>query len=131
MNSTSFDNWIKLEMQQKSSFAYWYNILQHIEYLLIFVRSFREADFPLLIASLEKLTSLFIALDRHNYGRWVPVFIQDLKMLKTSDEALFQQFMAVFSLLIEKVHRFLKLVMIKHKNITIKRSSRLQDTSIL
>ena len=89
-----FDDW--LNIQQGTSFLYWYNVLQHIKYLMMFVRSFREANFLLLIVSLEKLAILFFALDRHHYSRWVPVFIQDLKMLKTNNTALFNQFMNGF-----------------------------------
>ena len=86
-DSLLFDDWLKT--QQGTSFLCWYNVLQHIKYMMMFVRSFREANFLLLLVSLKKLTVLFFALDRHHYSRWVPVFIQDLKMLKTSNTALF------------------------------------------
>lgn len=58
----------------------------------MFVRSLREANLDLFVATLEKLCPLLFALDHVHYSRWVPVFVHDLKMLKVSDPSLFNEF---------------------------------------
>ena len=63
-------------------FHYWTNVLEAIKKVLIFIRSFREANFIMMISALEQLIPLFFALDHTHYTRWASVFLQDLKELK-------------------------------------------------
>ena len=89
----SFENWVMVSCDQ-TMFKYWYNVLQSIKTVFLFIRSFREANFPLFISTIEQLIPLFFALDRVNYSRWSSVFIQDLKELQKMHQPLFEHFVA-------------------------------------
>lgn len=73
-------------------FKYMYGIFQLMITILMLVRSFREANFKMLIAVLKDLAPLFFALDHTNYDRWLSVFIQDLQILPESNPTLFKEF---------------------------------------
>ena len=60
-------------------FAYWYHVMQHIKNVFFLTHLFRETNIDLLIAALEEIVPLFLALDHVKYTKWVSVFIQDLK----------------------------------------------------
>ena len=75
------------------SFIYWKGILAHQKNILLLVRSLREANFMLFIATLENLIPLFFSLDHTHYSRWLPVFVQELKMMSKENPELFQEFM--------------------------------------
>ena len=60
-------------------FAYWYHVMQHIKNVFFLIHLFRETNIDLLIAALEEIVPLFLALDHVKYTKWVSVFIQDLK----------------------------------------------------
>ena len=44
-----------------------------------------------MISSCEKLAQIFFALDHTQYARWLPVFIQDLKVLSVENPSLYAQ----------------------------------------
>ena len=53
--------------------------MQHIKNVFFLIHLFRETNIDLLIAALEEIVPLFLALDHVKYTKWVSVFIQDLK----------------------------------------------------
>ena len=71
-----------------------YGIFQLMITILMLVRSFREANFKMLIAVLKELKPLFFALDHTHYARWLSVFIQDPQILPESNPTLFKEFVA-------------------------------------
>ena len=62
----------------------------------LLVKSQREANFELFIATLDKLCSIVFALDHVHYSRWLPVFVHELKLLKIADPDLFAKFQEGF-----------------------------------
>ena len=50
--------------------------------LLSFVRSLRQGNFELYIASLKKLAPWMFALDHINYAHWLPIHLRDMLLLK-------------------------------------------------
>ena len=70
-----------------------YDIFQFMTWILMFVRSFREANFLLIIATLKKEIPLFFALDHTNYSRWLPVFINDLDTLPDTNPEFYREFL--------------------------------------
>ena len=89
---SSLDEWTDQKKETSTIFKYYCGLLEHLRHINLFVRSLREANFELFISSLEKVCPLFFALDHYNYARWVPVFVHDLKLLKTKDPELFNLF---------------------------------------
>lgn len=88
----AYDLWVEKQKEASITFKYYHELIQHLIHINLFVRSLREANFDLFLSSLEKLCPLFFALDHVHYARWVPVFIHDLKLLKTKDPELFNLF---------------------------------------
>ena len=73
-------------------FDYWFNVLWSIKIVFLIIRSFREANIDLLVASLELMVPLFFSLDHVHYPQWVSVFIQDLKLLPVKLPSLYDEF---------------------------------------
>ena len=77
----AISKWRK-EMSAKSpTFAYWDLVIRLELLVLTFVRSHRERNFDLYIEALDALVPWFFVFDHHNYARWVPVHIRDMKTL--------------------------------------------------
>ena len=78
VSNVSMHDWA--EAQTSSMFKYFYGVLKFELNILMVVRSFREGNIYLLLASLKKALELCFALDHYNYARWLSVFVQDLEM---------------------------------------------------
>ena len=87
---TGLNDWT--EKQEAPMFKYLLGILDHIMNVNLLVKSQREANFELFIATLEKLCPIMFALDHTHYSRWLPVFVHELKLLKITDPKLFEKF---------------------------------------
>ena len=101
-----FDEWARTK--EDPTFKYWYGILGHEKDILLLVRSIREANFTLFIASLENICPLLFSLDHVHYSRWLPVFVHDIKMLKITDPELFKQFTSGFFAVMKSNSQFCK-----------------------
>ena len=64
--------WIE-KQKVNPMFDYWLNVLWSIKIVFLIIRSFREANIDLLVASLELIVPLFFSLDHVHYSRWVSV----------------------------------------------------------
>ena len=78
--------------QDETNFKYFYGILKHLLKINVFISSIRNAQFDLFISSLEELCPILFSLDHTHYARWIPVFVNDLKILKVSDPELHEEF---------------------------------------
>ena len=75
--------------QDDTNFKYFYGILKHLLKINVFISSIRNAQFDLFISSLEELCPILFSLD---HTHWIPVFVNDLKILKVSDPELHEEF---------------------------------------
>ena len=82
--------WIE-NQQVNPMLDYWFNVLRSIKIVFLIIRSFREANIDLLVASLELMVPLFFSLD-HHYSQWLSVFIPDLKLLPVKLPSLYDEF---------------------------------------
>lgn len=67
--------------------------------MMMFTRAVRTANWNLHLQSLEIFTQYFFAHDRMNYARMIPLYLAEMKSLKTTDpdiEAEFQNGMVPF-----------------------------------
>ena len=62
-------------------------------FLLRFVRSLRSKNFKLFVESLEEMLPFFFALDHLNYARWLPVHLNDLKSLSSTNPNIYTAFL--------------------------------------
>jgi hypothetical protein len=67
--------------RESSTFQYWDTVLNMELLGLIFIRSHREANFPLYVERLKALVPRFFALNHHNYARRIPIHIRDMESL--------------------------------------------------
>ena len=91
-DQTEFSVWCKEREMESPQFKYWSITLEFELLILIFVRSIRESNFALYIASLREIVPWFFALDRTNYSRWLSVHIKDMLELQEKHPALLQSF---------------------------------------
>ena len=80
-NALAFDSWCSQQVVTVPQFQYWYTALQLEVLLLGFLKSLRQADFPLYTDTLSKMLPLFFAMKHTNYARWLPVHLHDMCVL--------------------------------------------------
>ena len=71
-----------MDTYERAVFKYWFKLYELELILLRFVKSLRTLDSELFVSSLEKIVPWMFSMDHIHYPRWLPVFINDLKMLK-------------------------------------------------
>ena len=74
-----------------------------IEIIILLVRSLRQSNLLLFIASLQHLAPIMFTLDHIHYSRWMSVFIQDLLLLPKKNHKLFTEFLSG-SFVVNKSH---------------------------
>ena len=62
--------------------------------ILVYVRSLREASFPMYLDALTELAPWFHTLDHTNYARWIPVHLKDMAELQTKHPEVAREFNA-------------------------------------
>ena len=93
-NFLDFESWCGKMTIEKLHFLFWYMALMLELNILTFVRSVRESNFTLYLASLAKRFPCFFAMNRTHFTRWLPVHLRDMKLLHVlspSTEAKFQE----------------------------------------
>jgi hypothetical protein len=65
--------------------------MQMVMEMLLFIGSVRTGNWEMHLSSLEVFTKYFFAHDKLNYARMIPVYLADMKELKTSDPAIYEE----------------------------------------
>ena len=60
--------------------------------LLKLVQSLRASNFQMFVNALDEMAPWMFALDHTHYARWLPIFMQDLKMLEIKHPDVFCEF---------------------------------------
>ena len=79
----SFDCWCQKMDTDHPQFCYWSKVLQLECLLLAFIRSQREANYPLYVETLTAIIPWMFAMDHYHYARWLTVHVMDLNELPT------------------------------------------------
>jgi len=79
---SSYEDWCTRQKEKCPQFKYWHTVMEMQLLLLIFVRSLREGNFQMYLASLSAIVPWFFALDHTHYCRWLPVHIRDMSTLE-------------------------------------------------
>ena len=88
----SFGQWVEQQCSTSPMFLYWKDTLDLELLVLSFVRSVREGDFQLYVASMKKLIPWCFALDHTHYARWLTVHIKDMETLPTRLPQVYTEF---------------------------------------
>ena len=87
----TFDAWCSEQLKSSPTFFFWDLILRFQTLSFMLVRSFRQRNFDLYIACLERIVPFCFALDAVNYSRWLSVHIRDMKSLPSQTLGEFKQ----------------------------------------
>lgn len=85
----SFKSQARVESQM---FAFWEQYCEMISALLQLLKAERTRNWDLYLAALATLTPHFFSMDRPNYARWLPVYIEDMRQLKTKHPKVYDEF---------------------------------------
>ena len=89
---SSYEDWCTRQKEKCPQFKYWHTVMEMQLLLLIFVRSLREGNFQMYLASLSAIVPWFFALDHTHYCRWLPVHIRDMSTLEARLPDVAEQF---------------------------------------
>ena len=64
--------------------------------------------------------ALIFSLDHHNYGKWIPIFLHDLKLLKVIDPELYKQFYQGYFVVTKTKLNSVRLQLTRHMSKTIR-----------
>ena len=76
-------------------FAYWEEYNAMVNVLLHFLQAERTGDWnsKLHLSAIAAMTPYFFAMDRHNYVRWLPVYLADLHKIESKHPRVYVEFM--------------------------------------
>ena len=75
-------DWLNEAAKHSQMCFYWKMILNFEVLMLIYMRSIREGNFELYLASLYRMLPWFFALYRYNYARCATIYWFDMELLK-------------------------------------------------
>jgi hypothetical protein len=88
-----FEGWCERRKLQSPQFHFWHLVLRMELVILLFIRSFREANFYLYCEALaELIPSYFFANNNVNYPRWLPIHYSDMVSLEQKHPQLALEF---------------------------------------
>ena len=64
-------------------FTYWEEYNAMVNLLLHFLQAERTGDWKLHLSAVAAMTPYFFAMDRHNYTRWLPVYLADMHQIES------------------------------------------------
>ena len=89
--------WVKefKEEQCASSklFAYWEEYNAMVNLLLHFLQAERMGDWKLRLSAVAAMTPYFVAMDQHNYARWLPAYLPDMHQIESMHPRVYVEFM--------------------------------------
>ena len=74
-------------------FAYWEEYNAMVNLLLHFLQAERTGNWKLHLSAVAAMTPYFFAMDRHNYARWLPVYLADMHQIESKHPRVYAEFM--------------------------------------
>ena len=75
----SFKEYRTIGCKNSECFLYWDKLIYELAPILNdLTKSFREADWNLHLSAIQRAIPLFLAFDRVNYKRWLPLYLRGL-----------------------------------------------------
>lgn len=84
--------WIENKRQTSPQFRYWITVMELESILLQFVKCVRNADIDQYVKVMEQMCPWYLITDHTHYGRWLTVFLLDLKHLPEKHPAIYREF---------------------------------------
>ena len=73
-----FETFREQERARLPMFSFWDEYIRMVMMLLQFVKAEKTRNWHLHLAAASSMTPYFFAHDRHNYSRWLPVYLADI-----------------------------------------------------
>ena len=87
----AFHDFVEKGCVESEMFKYWNNVLIMISIMQDFIRADRTGDVPLHISTFKKALPLFHIMDRVNYTRWGPVYLNALLTMKETSPDFYDE----------------------------------------
>ena len=75
-------------------FAFWEQYCDMVNALLQQIKAEHSGNWDLYLSTLAVITPDFYAFDRPNYSRWLPIYIEDMRKLKSKHPQVYEEFTA-------------------------------------
>ncbi|CAH3188967.1 unnamed protein product [Porites lobata] len=82
-------SFITTKKDQNPNFEYWWNYMEMVRILLLFIRAQREGLWQLHLYAFHKMLPFFHRYDHTNYARWGAVYLAEMKQLPAEVQAEF------------------------------------------
>jgi hypothetical protein len=74
-----------------STFMFWAELWKMLGILLRLIRADRECNFGLHLSAVAECLPYMFAFDKHNYARWLSVYVADMNSLQTSAPTVYEE----------------------------------------
>ena len=88
-----FETFLEQERARSHMFSFWDEYIRMVMMLLQFAKAEQTGNWHLHLAATSSMTPYFFAHDRHNYSRWLPVYLADTKQLQQMHPTVYHRFM--------------------------------------
>ena len=88
------NSWITTSKGKSVQFLYWSTVFKIEMMLLAFVKSLRISNYKMFLSCLEHVVPCMFAIDHIHFSRWLPVFINDLKLLPMKHASIYKEFLS-------------------------------------
>lgn len=88
----SYFNFVVRKRKANATFAFWCTYMDMVEAVLQFIRSSREGNWPLHLASVRAMVPWMFSYDRYNYARYLPVYWMETNILPKSHPFVYEHF---------------------------------------
>ena len=85
--------WLKSKVNESDMCYYWHLVINMQLQIFLFIRSIREGNFPVYVASIRALIKWLFVFDHYNYSIWLSVHLFDLMTLKHLHPAVYHEMM--------------------------------------
>ena len=102
--------WFKEFKEEQSAssklFVYWEEYNAIVNLLLHFIQAERTGDWKLHLSAVAAMTPYFFAMDRHNYARWLPVYLANMHQIESKHPRVYVEFMRGNHVICRSSHPF-------------------------
>lgn len=84
--------WIEHARKQSPQYEFWITTMELEAILLQFIKTLRTGDFDGFVAVSDSMCPWYLVTDHTHYGRWLPVFVDSMKRLPTTNPDVYKQF---------------------------------------
>ena len=83
--------WLQDRSRTSDMCFYWFMVMRMQLDILVFIRSMREGNFNVYVASIRRLIKWVFVFDHIHYSRWLSIHLFDLMNLEKSDPELYAE----------------------------------------